>query len=175
MQVSITTWTEKGYNNWKKEKCGIAKHEKCATHKECCQSKLFYDQGQGAEKLLSEKTIKKMKENRIALRSIFESLLFLGRQGLAIRGHTDERSNFCGLLELLGKHNSIVRAWLNPDHAGYSWISHNIGNKMVKLMANNVLQSQVEKIKRAKYFSVIADETTDISTVEQLSLCTRCP
>ena len=37
-----------------------------------------------------------------------------------------------------------------------------------------VLRDLVKEVQAAKYFSIICDETTDISTVEQLSRYVRC-
>lgn len=41
-----------------------------------------------------------MKESRVALLKIISSILYLTRQGLAIRGHTDNHSNINQLLKL---------------------------------------------------------------------------
>jgi hypothetical protein len=36
-----------------------------------------------------------------------------------------------------------------------------------------MIQKLVTKMNKAKFFSVLADETTDVSTVEQFFLCVR--
>ena len=39
--------------------------------------------------------------------------------------------------------------------------------------AEVIVESLVERMKQSKFLSILADETTDSSTVEQLSLCVR--
>jgi len=46
-----------------------------------------------------------------------------------------------------------------------------IQNNFINI-CGKIIQDQLDnKINQAKYFSVLVDETTDISRVEQLSLC----
>lgn len=49
---------------------------------------------------LSIAKLKEMKQSRTALLKIISSLLYLTRQGMALRGHTDDNSNFYQLLKL---------------------------------------------------------------------------
>ena len=54
----------------------------------------------------------KMKEKRQCLIKIIESLQYLGRQGLALRGdQSDEDSNFVQLLKLRSKKSSKLKHW----------------------------------------------------------------
>ena len=55
----------------------------------------------------------KTKENRQCLIKIIESLQYLGRQGVALRGNrSDEDSNFMQLLKLRNKDFSKLKQWL---------------------------------------------------------------
>ena len=44
---------------------------------------------------------------------------------------------------------------------------------MLQMIAEAVIRGVVADINKAKFFSIIADETTDVSNQEQVSICVR--
>ena len=54
-----------------------------------------------------------------------------------------------------------------------TYISKVIQNELIELCGAEVLKQIISEIKAAKYFAIIADETTDSSRQEQLCLCLR--
>ena len=48
-----------------------------------------------------------------------------------------------------------------------------IQNELIELMAKQVLAKKIESIRLSKFFGVMADEYTDISNKELLSMCFR--
>ena len=52
-------------------------------------------------------------QNRHCLAKIIESLQYLARQGLAIRGDNDEESNFFQLLKLWARDDKDLAIWLH--------------------------------------------------------------
>lgn len=57
------------------------------------------------------------KKNRTMLLKIMSTLRFLACQGLAIRGHTDENSNFHNLLQLRCEDDDNLLVWLQQKTA----------------------------------------------------------
>lgn len=53
------------------------------------------------------------------------------------------------------------------------YITPQIQNEIVSSCGNIILQTIVKKVNDSQCFSVLADETTDISVTEQLALCVR--
>jgi hypothetical protein len=53
------------------------------------------------------------------------------------------------------------------------WISPTIQNELLKILADQVLSNIIEDLKLSSSFSVITDETMDISRDEQLSIYIR--
>ena len=96
-----------------------------------------------------------------------------GRQGLALRGQTDESSNFRQIIYLIAKHNRDMQVWLTRQNT-YKWLSHNIMNEILGMASHAVLRHLVKEVQAAKYFSIICNETMDISTMKQLSICVHC-
>ena len=58
-----------------------------------------------------------------------------------------------------------------PKNAVY--VSPEIQNELIQILGDQVMEKLIVRIKAAKYFSVIADETTDASRIEQLNICLR--
>lgn len=54
-----------------------------------------------------------------------------------------------------------------------SYISSNIQNELINIRGDLVQESQLLKIKKDKFFSILVHETQDISQLEQMSVCVR--
>lgn len=123
--------------------------------------------------------------NRHNLKPVIETIILCGRQELALRGHRDSGSigtssvcteknegNFRALLRYRSQGDLELKEML--DGSGkIKYLSPLLQNEII-LSCNNVIKSKlVEEVNNASYFSVLADETCDISNVEQISLCVR--
>ena len=118
-------------------------------------------------------------ENRLKLKSIAETVIFCGRQGLAFRGHRDDtptkenlhanHGNFLGLLQFrvqAGYH--ILKQHLEHAAGNALYTSKTVQNTI----CGDIIRSKLIKmIQKAGFFSVIADEATDVANDEQLSIC----
>lgn len=117
--------------------------------------------------------------------AIIECVLFCGRQEIALRAHRD-----AGPLALEtpvindGNLRSLVRIRIESgdeallDHilnsgANSMYLSPEIQNELINIIGQYIQQKIVAKINKSKFFTVLADETTDISRIEQFSLCVR--
>ena len=73
------------------------------------------------------------------LRIIIESICFLARQGLALRGQKDDtNSNFSQLLLLRGIDCPALLTWLNKKSNKYT--SGEIQNEFLEIMALHILR-----------------------------------
>ena len=54
-----------------------------------------------------------------------------------------------------------------------SYISETTQNDLIKATGTVIRDKILQRIEKAKYFTLMADETTDISKKEQMSLCIR--
>lgn len=168
---TVKAFVEDGYSSWNKAKERFAKHEKSDFHIRCCCKKRAIDKGVNVHALLSTGKVKEMKAAREALLKMISSLRYLMTQGLAIRGHTDADSNYQNLLELIAEDNSALSSWL--QRTKYKWLSHEITSEIGSILSNEVLKSLVNRLKDSQYYSVIIDETSDVSQHEQVSICFR--
>ena len=127
-----------------------------------------------------EMTVNDLNNERLAERKYFIKVMkcirFLARQGLAFRGN-DGNVNLTQLFKLLNKNEPALltrldkESHLEPDQPKY--MHNGIQNELIELMANQVLLRKLESIRSSKSFGMIADEYTDISNIELLSMCFR--
>lgn len=115
--------------------------------------------------------------------AVLERLLaiihFLASRNLALRGSSDklfhrENGNFLGLVELFSKFEPVTKEHIRCIKDADHYLGKTIQNEFIQLISNEVLQTIVKKIQKAKYFSVILDCTPDISHQEQMTLVLRC-
>ena len=111
-----------------------------------------------------------METNWFCLLKIIGCLQFLARQAMSMQGDTDEESNLTQLLKLRGKDQPVLLKWLERKEDKYT--SHEIQNEIISIVANNVIRNLVADI-RGGFFALIADEYTDLSDKEHLTICIR--
>ena len=104
-------------------------------------------------------------ENREMLTKILHSVRFLACQGIALRGHNDEASNFMQLMKLQGLSDSRIMSWLERKSNKYT--SHEIQNELLKIMALSVLRDIATNLQNGVPYTLMAEEVTDSSNREQ--------
>ena len=104
---------------------------------------------------------------------LLRAIRFLGKQGLPLRGHNESAEAFQGnlyqLLLLQAEECPKMISWLQQR----DYISPMITDEIVNSMGQMILRGILKDIKSVQWFSIIADEATDISGTEQLSLSIR--
>ena len=111
-------------------------------------------------------------KNRDALFQILKCIRFLSRQGLALRGNKDEcDGNFSQLLHHKAEEDTNLANWLKRKENVYC--SPDIQNEMIKLMGLQILRDITINLQQSPFLSIMADETTDKSNQEQVTLFLR--
>lgn len=109
------------------------------------------------------------KARREALIKQLSSLRYLLRQELAVRGHEASESNLIQLLQLRSGDDPQLKKWINDQ----KYCSPDILNEQIEIMANSVLSSILVEIQSAAFFSILADEATDVNRCGQMCVCIR--
>ena len=159
-----------GVRDWGKAAEKIHKHDESKDHADITsQLHSFLTQPSVVAQLSSQ--VSKDQEKAVkCLEVIIQSLMYLAAQGLAIRGQESEGGNFKKLLQLRAQDCVEMPSWLARDR---NWTSPQIQNEIINIAAQLLKKKFVEKIRAAKYFSLMADESTDLACREQVSVCAR--
>ena len=170
-EISKDAFLSAGFNNWKKALDSFKDHQKSKLHVAALSLEFVVPECGNIREMTSENLKTKMIENRKCLLKIIETIRFLGRQGLALRGREDdENSNFWQLLKLRTKDFPILKEWTERKSEKYT--SHDIQNEILSLMAHEIVRDLSDEI-RETFFATICDEYTDVSNKEQLTICLR--
>ncbi|XP_051160502.1 zinc finger MYM-type protein 1-like [Leptopilina boulardi] len=168
---SKQAWVDDGFSNWKHGLERIKAHVKSNLHRDSSEALSNVKEINVAE-LVSTYHLKQMIENRMALRKIFCTLRVLAKQGLPTRGdNNDEKSNFMAFLNARAEDVTELQSWL--QRGGHKWLHHETQNEILNLMANAILSEIMKEIREAEFFSILLDETSDISRTEEVSVCIR--
>ena len=107
------------------------------------------------------------------LMKLLSCITYLSRQGLPFRGHYEDAESFEGnlyqLLLLQAKDCPDMGAWLRRRE----YISPDIINELIMTMGQSLLRQLLVEIRSSLWFSILADEATDVCRHEQMSLSIR--
>ena len=81
--------------------------------------------------------------------------------------------NFLSLLALVGNHDDVIARKIRSGPGNAKYTHHSVQNALLEIMADEVKSSIFKEIREAEYFSLLADETKDLSKKEQLSTAVR--
>ena len=158
----------KGFTNWKDASRIFGKHESSDVHK---QSTMCISSNTDIAELLSTQHAREKEQNRHYFLKLLSSIRYLAQQGLPLRGDGSDRdSNFYRLLLLRGEDVPIIRPML--EKAQMKFTSPEIQNEILKIMATSILR-KIQANLQLGYFTVMIDETTDLSNTEQVVLVFR--
>lgn len=105
----------------------------------------------------------KLKDDQVVARKclhkIFTSIRFLCRQGLPLRGHSDDEGNFVKLLDLRSDDAPELRRWLDRKT---DFTSHDVQNEIISQLSENIIRKICSQIGHRK-FAIIVDGTQDIT------------
>jgi len=178
-KVKGMVWTKKsedvfigdGYScNWKKAVENFKEHARSSVHVECCKKLALMKEKTNVSTLLESQRTEKQLNARRALQTITTTLLTLAQTGCAVRGHDNDDGNLITWLNLRAQDVPELKSFMLKH---VSFLSGDIKNELLSLMANDVVRQIVSETKTSAFFGVITDETTDISTKEQVSICFR--
>ncbi|KAL4625686.1 hypothetical protein ACB092_05G043300 [Castanea dentata] len=114
---------------------------------------------------------------RIQLNAIVDCVRFLLFRGLAFRGHDEsqdssDKGNFLELLQFLGDHNESINEVMQNTWKNCKLTHPDIQKDMVNAIAHETSKAIIEDLGNG-FFSILVDESRDISVKEQMALVLR--
>lgn len=125
-------------------------------------------------------------ENRKRLLPIVKTIIMLGRQNIPLRGHRDDgiievgktplhnEGNFRALLRFrVDAGDTDLESHLKNSSSRATYISKSTQNDIIDCCRLEITESIINRILKSLFFSIIFDETPDISGKEQITLVVR--
>ena len=124
-------------------------------------------------------------KNKQKLKSIVETIILCGRQGIALRGHRNDwkhikevphanPGNFIALLQFrAASGDQILADHLASTGANALYTSKTIQNEVIQISGGIIRSTILARIRAAEAYSLLADKATDVSNKKQLAICLR--
>lgn len=125
-------------------------------------------------------------KNKKRLVPIVKIIIFSGHNNLPLRGHRDDgqleinsditgdQSVFHSLLAFrLDSGDGILHEHLENCKKDATMIRKTVQNEIIEVILEILINNIVTNVKKSKYFSILCDESTDISTKEQITFSVR--
>lgn len=176
-----------GFKIWKKLNPRVLDHEKSCHHVEAFENwkelEMRLQKCETIDDAVQLEQHKSFEKWKAVLTRILDCVLYLARQSLPLRGHSedlcgsDNCGNFLETFKLLAKYDPVANHHLHKVQQtdGYvvSYLSPRSQNEFIKLLGDHVRIEIFKKISKAKYFSIMFDSTPDISHTDQMSQVIR--
>jgi hypothetical protein len=99
-------------------------------------------------------------------------------KGITLRGHDEtedskNKGNFSELMELRSKDNILIRRHLMDKEKKFKYSTAKFQNELTEIISSQIKSEIALKVKNSNIFSLIVDETQDISKHEQVSIVLR--
>ena len=175
-----------GFRDWKnamgEQRGAIPCHQQSEAHNvTSMKAEAFIDVVEGSQKdigsCLSTSYEKQVKRNRSILLSLIDILVLLGKRNFPFRGRSWDKDshrqdgNFDHLVHWKSSFDPILRDHLLHCKKNASYLSPSIQNELIRLAGEEVRSQILAPVQSARWFSVMADECSDVSTIEQMALC----
>ena len=176
-------WTKSGFKNLGKIAERTRTHANSPKHidnmvsfnllgKNCIQAHLSKSYKNSIDKHNQE-----VLKNRKVLLTIIDSVLFCGFQEIALRGHNEMEDSlnpggFRSLLKFASKLDKDLKMHFETSKA-FSGLSPTIQNEILLCALEIYRKEVISQVRQTNFVAVIADETTDVSVQNQLSIVIR--
>jgi hypothetical protein len=187
--------SEDDIHGWKNITQKIDYHVASATHKATVsgvahlrkqhanQAKPIDEQIADIKEMERGKRAKERLLNREGLKMILSVILWLVRQGLLLRGHREQddfpsnnRGNFLELLQFKLEDDPEKKRWLDSLPENSTYVSPPMQNVFIQIIFDQVRAAVLQELNDGdpdRVFAICADESTDSTKREQMSMYIR--
>lgn len=175
-----------GFKTWKKLNPRVLDHENSCHHVEAFEKckelemRLQKCETIDAAVQIEQQSFEKWKA---VLSRIIDCVLYLARQSLPLRGHSEDLSasdncgNFLEVFKLPAKYDPVANQHLHKvqqaDGYAVSYLSPQSQNEFIQLLGDHIRTDIFQRILKAKYYSIMFDSTPDISHTDHMSQVIR--
>lgn len=173
------------FTKWYKKTKAIGNHSSKSYHLAALErAKLFLQSIENPKTQISVRMDSakeaNINENRHILKCVAETVLYCGRQCIALRGSAEKQhstgnpGNFLALMKLLANHDEKLKQHMEkPKLKNATYLSPQSQNEMIDVIGKHMIQAKiVEEVKHAQIYTVLADEVTS-HNVELMPMCVR--
>ena len=162
-------WATKPFTNWKKALDRMRDHAKSDIHIQPNEAALA-TQGESVDivQQLQKVGMQERMRNRAAVKSLIRCTHFLARQ------HIAHMTNFSKLVDrFVSCSGEDLKYLMEKTGKNATYTSHIAVVEFVEALGTWVEEALLKRLQQVSYYSIMADECTDILTVEEMSVFCR--
>ena len=147
----------------------------------------YENPSQAIDTTVTSELQKRMEDNEKVIASLIKVVLLCGKQGIALRAHRDDhvnwvdieedissnQGNFIELVRFRAETDNVLSTHLQNSPVNARYTSKTIQNELIEVIGKHVRNDIIDEVKTSKYYTLIADEVSDSSNKEQLSITLR--
>ena len=186
--TSGDVFAEKGFKDWTNatgmKRGMLISHNEPKGHHDACLKTVNYKEIVSNEEKdvcvsISKSYEEKVKRNREILLRIIDTIVVLGQQNIPFLGKNwdmeikQEYGNFTRFLRWKAEDVSALKDHLDSASYNVKYTSPDIQNELINLAGLHIKESIIQHVKKSKWFSIMADESTYVATKEQMTLYVR--
>jgi len=182
-KIRTSSFWDGGFSDWKHLNPRIGKHENSDYHSNCVNDWKEFEKrledGKTIDDELQQIIQNEKNKWRHILKIVTRIILFCSNNNLPLRGSSEKMYNqncgiFLNLIELVSHYDTILFDHIKSINScssknKLSYFSLTIQNELIILLGKKVKNEALDRIKRAKYFSILFDCTPDVSHKQQLT------
>lgn len=169
--VACGAWTTRPINNWVKATELLNKHEKSDWHLASVEAQVLAEsakrRGDVVERMLAATEVER-KRNRELMKKLTRSLYFLVKHRIP---HTTTFEDLILLQIDNGSEQLEAHQRTCPSNATY--VSKATTTELLSSISHCIEEALLARLKSSQFISIMADESTDVSSKEELSVCGR--
>ena len=131
--------------------------------------------------LLNKAHKEQVSRNAQVIKSLLKCVSFCGKQGLSFRGHRDDSTasdsdnmgNFIELVKFRAENDDVLHKYLETSPRNALYTSKTMQNEMISVIADAIQGKIIDEIQAVEFFTILADEVSDCSNLEQVSVVIR--
>lgn len=171
--------SKKGFQDWKHLHPVIPQHENSYEHKNNYVKWKILEKNMRSGNMLDDYVLNSIKQETITWREvvkiIIDAILFCAKNNIALRGTNEIIGNsnsgiFLSIIELVSQDNVTLKKHIETHKKGsVTYFSPLIQNEIINIIGDKTRNEIINRIQKAKYFSILFDCTPDVSRKEQMS------
>ena len=164
-----------GFTDWGHIHTSAKKHSRSKSHLNNVLAATHFLAGKDISHELNKQLSDEAEKWRTVLNILFDTVKTLSSLGLAFRGHRENMRNekfpgiYLSIIQLISRHNPTLLAHIqSPGRIKY--LSKTITNEILDILGDQTRKAIINECKGAKFFTVLADSTTDVAHLDQLAV-----
>ncbi|KAL4149938.1 hypothetical protein QTP88_003789 [Uroleucon formosanum] len=168
----------RGFTDWKHFKDSYSAHAQSKMHLRSSIATFNFKKLKDIKSSLSNQIDDEVKKWKEILIILFDTVRTLCASGLPLRSHRENigipgnHGIYLNIIDLISRHNSTLSSHLNSN-SKIKYLSKTITNEVLETLALETKSLIIKQCKKAKFFTLLADSTTDVAHLEQMAILLR--